>query len=394
MVGEFQAKKKTLTRGSARADGRTRLSVDFDKTICLRRARPFVPCEKCADACAASAISIRGDSVGVTVSCLGCGACGAVCPTGAIGASGFSEAPSTARRISIDCSRIETGRAQGDRWVVPCLRGLRVSMLIEAAEASVAQSTVFEIVDRGLCEACPAARGPAAHQTFARLREAFGSTGSHAIEVEYRRLPIDEGSTLPPGTQPPRSRRLFLRALIDADTARRPARGVLADRGALDRLAARATNGQSARVLPKATISEACRAHGICASACPTRALLREKDEGVHRLVFDGTRCIECGQCANVCPEKAMTISPARPTRVSAPISLRTSPLTICPKCEDAFAPSDEALCPACSKGNSLFEDLSLARQQRAAACRSSMYSDRSNEGEGLCPTTPADVTR
>ena len=46
-----------------------------------------------------------------------------------------------------------------------------------------------------------------------------------------------------------------------------------------------------------------CTGYGVCAGACPTRALQFLRDDGDVVLTLDGSTCIACGQCIKVCPE-------------------------------------------------------------------------------------------
>jgi ferredoxin len=58
------------------------------------------------------------------------------------------------------------------------------------------------------------------------------------------------------------------------------------------------------------TISEACTACGSCGRACPTSALLFEKntDEETFSLTFSAKKCIGCGLCDHVCLPDAIAL--------------------------------------------------------------------------------------
>ncbi|HOF82713.1 MAG: 4Fe-4S binding protein [Acidobacteriota bacterium] len=54
-----------------------------------------------------------------------------------------------------------------------------------------------------------------------------------------------------------------------------------------------------------------CIGCGGCANHCPARTiLLRDLCQEIRVLLYDGSRCTYCGRCADLCPEKAIVMSP------------------------------------------------------------------------------------
>jgi formate hydrogenlyase subunit 6/NADH:ubiquinone oxidoreductase subunit I len=79
---------------------------------------------------------------------------------------------------------------------------------------------------------------------------------------------------------------------------------------ALEALARRHGGRVPASLFHRVGVHSACEGHRVCASACPTGALVRYRDDGSRRMgiAFDGAACIGCGHCAAVCPEQALEL--------------------------------------------------------------------------------------
>lgn len=324
---------------------------------CLRGRRPSLACDRCRSACNAGAVSLASAIPEIaTAACLGCGACVAACPTGAVVAAGFAPPPLGGPVLRIECARVPRHLRSEDGWTVPCHAGVTPSLLM--AEAAQGAACRVEVIDRGWCRTCPAAGDASpAESLAARLEEAFvGAEGWSAERVEE---PLDPALAEPAGTGPERNRRAVFRALL-AGTPSPHRQGVLADR------AARAALNPLAPVRPQITISTACADHGVCNAACPTGALRRTSDdEGRLTLHFAPDRCIECGRCAEVCPERALQLRTGATASVE-PVLLREVTMAVCVRCETRFVAgdTDDAECPGCRKDAGLFHDLrrSLSR--------------------------------
>jgi len=57
-----------------------------------------------------------------------------------------------------------------------------------------------------------------------------------------------------------------------------------------------------------AEIRPGCTGCGACAFACPTRALVLERDEEAVSLAFDPTLCVACAECVPACPEAVLRV--------------------------------------------------------------------------------------
>lgn len=72
-----------------------------------------------------------------------------------------------------------------------------------------------------------------------------------------------------------------------------------------------------------------------CTTACPTGALGDNPDRPM--LTFDESLCVQCGLCADTCPERVVTLEPR--IRFSRPAVLR-----------ETIKEEDPAICPQCGK--------------------------------------------
>jgi ferredoxin len=88
-----------------------------------------------------------------------------------------------------------------------------------------------------------------------------------------------------------------------------------------------------------------------CVTACPTGALTHSRLK--EQLRFDGSRCVKCTLCHDVCEPRAITLSPAfHPVDFLdfAPKTLLTLRMTQCGECGALFKDEgkDPVLCARC----------------------------------------------
>jgi formate hydrogenlyase subunit 6/NADH:ubiquinone oxidoreductase subunit I len=257
---------------------------------------------------------------------------------------------------------------------VPCLAGISEGALL-ALCAKVPQRTVM-LVDAGDCASCDSG-GAGAHpaaQTLHRVVELMREAG--VPDDILPRFLASAGRTATRGERkddPLQSRGRARRGLFTA-LARPPSAPPPAPRGAalslpsperrstveaLQSLAARHGGRLPAALFHRLDVSVGCEGHRVCASACPTGALVRYREEAVGRMgiALDSAACIGCGHCAAVCPEQALQLQPGRGEAAAGHRPLTRFLQRECARCGARFAShanDAETRCERCSKSAQL----------------------------------------
>jgi ferredoxin len=371
---------------AARLPGRfvpwaNRSAVSIDRSACLRLRTHLASCQACATVCPVQAIEVGPQQLELSGPCTACGRCQTVCPTGALAVGGFDVvAASTSHgTVTVDCHRAPTSPGQALR--VPCLGGLSDAQLLTLC-ANAGDARVV-LVDRGWCGRCES--GGAEHPaqaTLQRVNEWLTEAG-----VPASRLPrIEAAASLQrpksdPMQQQGRARRGFFAALArPAGEPPRsecaPARSQASSRreqtlDALQQVVDRHGGRLPQALFHRLDVSAACQGHRVCASACPTGALARWRDDGAQRMgiAFDGASCIGCGHCAALCPEQALQLHAGRGNSGQGRRPLTGFAQRECPGCGSRFAAKDDATqthCERCRKSihlaRSAFQTLFGAR--------------------------------
>ena len=336
------------------------LYVSYDASICAHSRSGRSGCNTCLDVCPAGAIADAGDMVAYDHGiCAGCGACAAACPTGAVSYA-------YPRRRDL-VARLQTllhhyGRAGGHHPVLLLHdeahggemiaamarmgRGLPANVLpvalhsvfqtghetMLAAIAAGAEHVVWLVDPRkadelppvraqiALAQALLAGLGHAGEGRFHILDDA----DPDAVEAALYALPARE-------TREPRrpeavgGKRDVVRTVIAAleATGEAPA-DVIA-------LPAGAPYGRIA------IAAEGCTLCLSCVAACPLGALADNPDRPQVR--FTEAACVQCGLCADTCPEKVITLEPRydlRPEAMSPRVLHEEEPAT-CISCGKPF---------------------------------------------------------
>lgn len=347
----------------------SRMHPAFAAGACLRTLGALAACEVCARECPVDAVAPTERGVEITEHCLGCARCVAVCPTGALdsprnGIPALVRQTAANRSLRIECERVPPGLRAGNTVQASCLGALGVNELLGLREH--AGDAPIEIVDRGWCPSCPVggAMQPPGAAARARVAELCAAMG---IAESGTRLVAD---ATPAGKRDDdvtqrRARRAFLGRLLEPGNRTDPPPATGKDRRRVDflhrlrRISARWNAPLPPGAHPAVRIGEQCCNHGMCASVCPTGALITYQAGERSGIEFEVERCIGCGACAVACPEHALGVVHAR-TDASPPVRERLTAHRTrrCERCDADYtaAADDQQYCPACRKGLGLFK--------------------------------------
>lgn len=361
-------------------DGR----VAFAAEACIAARSLPSACQRCAQACPAGAVRVGEAGPELVAGCLGCGRCAASCPTGAITLEGFSGAvtlPPGNAPLRIECWKVRESFAGRSALRVPCLGGIGIEQVLEWIAHT--DDRPIQFVDRGWCGKCQA--GGATHPTLALIEEAgrvlhaSRQDASERISLVSEPLPLRlMPETIPePATQEKIGRRDFFRRFAaEAAKAIPAAPRPVAPRlrrgndfplpkrertlAALTAMTREPVERLPAAVLPGLTLSGSCDHLGVCAGMCPTGALYLYEEDGHAGAAFDPRDCVACGLCAQACPSRAIEVLAAgSPDAQAAAQAVTRFPLARCENCLTPFAATQGAtLCPACRRSRQMSRNL------------------------------------
>ncbi|HEX8477640.1 MAG TPA: 4Fe-4S dicluster domain-containing protein [Telluria sp.] len=333
----------------------------YKERICAHGRNGIEACTACIDICSARAIAGAGDKVRVNpYLCAGCGACATVCPTGAMRYA-YPPVPDTGERIQallrtyLDAGGVQpvlllhdaSGRAVLDQlgdalpgrvlpyplhhvaatgidiWLAALAYGASGIAILctgdTAPQYVAALAEQFEVADAvldGLGYAGP---------HFQLLQVDASADPAHALTLALHRAPR--------GAVPAALARFHLsvekRTTLDF---------------ALDHLHRHAPRQPHHVALPAGAPfgalvldRKACSLCMSCVGACPAAAL--QDGQGTPQLRFIEKNCVQCGLCANTCPEDAITLAPRMsfaPERTHAVVINESQPFH-CIRCSKPF---------------------------------------------------------
>lgn len=324
-------------RGDAVLEGAPAQAPVLVARRCVRALHQASGCTKCEEVCPARAVSLKPRSVVVdAAACTGCGACAANCPAealymrtpGAARLQAFLDHARQAETLSIACGEAEAQAGRMADLTTACLATLDMSLPASIAADRAKDAFTLHVL-HGDCERC-ARRGRCANPvkaieawrvTLSQLapraaleihaapksvdtgRRRFWERllGKAELKVEAE-VPFDEASlawleSVPLCTVPP-SRGRWLEALRKVRDHEPDALPALMAAPGCPRLTA-----------PRID-HEACTACGLCASVCPSGALMEEKSAELTLMRATPSMCTACGLCADICFKHAVTILP------------------------------------------------------------------------------------
>ena len=300
--------------------------VAVSERLCAHSRSLKSGCSNCIEVCATAAIVSAGDSIQLDpYLCQGCGTCTTVCPTGAL-AYLYPRVTDLGAAIKV---QLKAYRAAGG--VAPCLlfhsaeagrklllagqragQGLPANVIpVETWSAdAVGLDLLLGAVALGAGQV--AVLGTGSHDLAPLCQQAkFGQAILNGLGYAGDYLRIVDGEAAgwraelaawaPPAAVPPAEFRL----LADKRTTLE---------FVIDHLAKHAPQPAESLALPAGApfgtvaVSDACTLCMSCTGACPTGALKAAAD--APRLSFLERNCVQCGLCANTCPEQAITLTP------------------------------------------------------------------------------------
>lgn len=302
---------------------------NYRANICAHSRNKKTGCTQCIDVCSTRAIVPKGDHIEVTPQlCMGCGACTAVCPSGALGFA-VPRVSDLGTRIK---TLLKTFHAAGGR---------DASLLLH--DESDGATAVADLARRG--DGLPARCIPLSlhHPAAAGLDVWLGAFAYGATNVSVlvtRSIAPDYGIALRSqadianqilaalGYQDARVRIVDERELAFPEWASTRGLGVRAPatfnlgndkRGTLD---ATLTHLLEHAPTPKTVIAldagspfgeivvnaDKCTMCLACVGACPEGALVDNPEQ--PQLRFIESKCVQCGLCDRTCPEKAIALVP------------------------------------------------------------------------------------
>lgn len=347
------------------------VAVHPERCILIRNRNAH--CLRCAERCAAGAISYDGDALSIDAElCIGCGTCATACPTSAIealhpadeelhghaaavlAAGGGELVVACARAMGSERERVAASCGQGKRGSlgaraetpfdpsricqVVCLGRLDESFYVEAA-ARGAQKILLVSKD---CDSCKYRNGGCLAVDVCESAQELVESRGCSLDVEF-------ASELPEWSYRPDSplrfdaegstRREFL--LSARDTAKHVAASAIAEQGkqgeaelpckvgedgvlpgftpekrtrlfnSLRALGPSCRERVRTRVWGQVSIDvEACSSCRMCAVFCPTGALSRfESESGAVGIAHRSALCVQCRLCEAICPKEALIVS-------------------------------------------------------------------------------------
>lgn len=298
------------------------LNIQVD--MCCRYRSSVSTCSCCMDNCPMNSITVTEKGIDIST-CLECGICAAVCPTGALTWKRPSPKDMLAQaertvaeqgHLYIYCSHSSFPEKKASGLKVPCLAAIPweiwAALLISMPSFSV-------YLPAALCEHCPVTGGESLWQE--QIRKAEKYCGKKVERFSDKAKMIQDAQKLPfdPG------RRQFFSTLMREmkQTEREVVREFLGGisqipvlphsrndekQGILLQLLYHYQELQQKITVKLPVVQDQCDVCGACAILCPTQALARVEHDSHASLSLHPAQCVGCGLCEDVCWEKLIKL--------------------------------------------------------------------------------------
>lgn len=358
----------------------------LDSTLCSRFRSTKSECAACAVVCPVPGAVRLGDGAGnnsaaLGADCVGCGACVAACPNGAIQL--LEDDQGVARRIARQAHggedfRIACTRAQGQAdLVLPCLSRLTEALMLEPLRHG-ARSVKLCAPDCSGCGLKKAAPQWAKSMAFAQAL--CVSAGLGAERVAGVRVAAGDAQEIRIPARTPNSRRRMFHSLAErwhatGETAPRSESGTEAEAEPFREIVRRHSENSKRtdllrvldalpgltvtpttiprRGLPLAQldIDHRCVACNVCETLCPTGALTHREEAGGYTLEFDAAQCTGCRVCELACYHQALHVRETVDLALlfeRRRVTLVSARLATCRACGERILGDASDYCPAC----------------------------------------------
>ncbi len=305
--------------------------VNFTESLCAHSRSKRTGCTRCLDLCPTGAITPAGDHVAIDpYICAGCGSCAAACPTGAV-AYALPPADAVMRRLRATMvayreaggtdpvlllhdgdhgDALIDALARFGRGLPPNVLPLKVNEVTQIGPELVAAAFAYGATGFGvLTRAKPKHDVHGLESTLILMNDILGGLGYGTAAAGI--VATDDPDAL--------------RDLLDAAPRGTPSPAPASfmpqgkKRGVLE-LAFRELHRAAPAAVDMIPLAAGAPFGGLeidvagctlclsCVSACPVSALTDDPERPA--LHFTESLCVQCGLCANTCPEKVITLAP------------------------------------------------------------------------------------
>ena len=301
----------------------SRLEYRTVPSLLARRCAAPAGCRLCAAACPRAALKAENGRITLDkLACDGCGLCVSACPREAIAFPGHAPAQLAAqiqtlldptvtelwpRGILFTCPGSTPGLARQAQWdgalpagwlpvALPCLGMVLASWPLACLALGAGAVALAPCPGR-----CPFAQEGVIAGRVAYCRELLHLLGDDPERVRLVQSLADLPPLLAMAPQPPAIPAPLHPASPAPDAAAQVHLHLAQTAGTPTDVSLRHPHAPFGLV----QVTNGCTGCGVCATACPSGALLLERSDGHLTLSFDAALCTACGQCLPVCPEAA-----------------------------------------------------------------------------------------